>query len=81
MAPKMVSRQTLKLKNTDKIRILKEMVVRGDLMMSLKDLVLRYLFNKNAKNIFKIFLGNSVFKAQKNGNENFNFQYKVFVMP
>lgn len=52
------------------------MVVIGDLTMSLKDLVLRYLFNKNAKNIFKIFLGNSVFKARKNGNENFTFQYK-----
>ena len=57
------------------------MVVRGDLTMSLKDLVLRYLFNKNAKNIFKIFLGNSVFKARKNGNENFTFQYKNADVP
>ena len=57
------------------------MVVRGDLTMSLKYLVLRYLFNKNAKNIFKIFLGNSVFKARKNGNENFTFQYKNADMP
>ena len=57
------------------------MVVRGDLTMSLKSLVLRYLFNKNTKNIFKIFLGNSVFKARKNGNENFTFQYKNVAMP
>ena len=57
------------------------MVVRGDLTMSLKSLVLRYLFNKNTKNIFKIFLGNSVFKARKNGNENFTFQYKNVGMP
>lgn len=57
------------------------MVVRGDLTMSLKDLVLRYFFNKNDKNIFKIFLGNSVFKARKNGNENFTFQYKNVDMP
>ena len=41
------------------------MVVRGDLTLSLKSLILRYFFNKNAKNIFKILLGNSVFKAQK----------------
>lgn len=57
------------------------MVVRGDLTMSLKSLILRYFFNKNAKNIFKILLGNSVFKAQKNGNENFTFQYKNAGMP
>jgi hypothetical protein len=57
------------------------MVVRGDLTMSLKSLILRYFFNKNAKNIFKILLGNSVFKAQKNGNENFTFQYKNAGVP
>jgi len=57
------------------------MVVRGDLTMSLKDLVLRYFFSKNAKNIFKIFLGNSVFKARKNGNENSSFQTIISVMP
>ena len=55
------------------------MVVRGDLTMSLKDLVLRYFFSKNAKNIFKIFLGNSVFKARKNGNS--SFQTIISVMP
>nr|WP_314734746.1 hypothetical protein [uncultured Campylobacter sp.] len=49
--------------------------------MSLKDLVLRYFFSKNAKNIFKIFLGNSVFKARKNGNENSSFQTIISVMP
>ncbi len=53
------------------------MVVIGDLTMSLKDLVLRYLFNKNAKNIFKIFLDNSVFKARKNGNETLLFNTKT----
>ena len=57
------------------------MVVRGDLTMSLKSLILRYLFNKNVRNIFKIFFGNSVFKARKNGNENFTFQYKNAGMP
>lgn len=57
------------------------MVVRGDSTMSLKTLIIRYPFNKNAKNIFKIFLGNSVFKARKNGNENFTFQYKNADMP
>lgn len=57
MAPKMLPSQTLKLRNIDKIGIYREMVVRGDLTMSLKDLVLRYLFNKNAKNIFKILSG------------------------
>lgn len=49
--------------------------------MSLKDLVLRYFFSKNAKNIFKIFLGNSVLKARKNGNENSSFQTIISVMP
>ena len=57
------------------------MVVIGDLTMSLKDLVLRYLFNKNAKNIFKIFLDNSVFKARKNGNETLLFNTKTRVCP
>lgn len=57
MAPKMVPSQTLKLRNIDEIGIYKEMVVRGDLTMSFKSLIIRYFYQKNAKNIFKILSG------------------------
>ena len=57
------------------------MVVRGDLTLSLKSLILRYFFNKNAKNIFKILLGNSVFKAQKMVMKTLLFNTKTQVCP
>ena len=41
------------------------MVVRGDLTMSLKDLVLRYLFNKNAKIFLKYFWAIQFLKLEK----------------
>ena len=44
MAPKMVPSQTLKRRNIDKIVIYKEMVVRGDLTMPFKSLIIRYFY-------------------------------------
>ena len=57
------------------------MVVRGDLTMSLKSLILRYLFNNNAKNIFKIFLVIQFLRLEKMVMKTLLFNTKTQICP